>query len=347
MEFPPATPGPPVAPRPIGVTVAAALLALSGCFLLMMACIMFAVAVAVRFRAVPHASASLVLMQIATGVLLLLLAGFCGAVVSGLIKQRNWARLSIIVIGAFQAVLCLAAAALYYAISTSNFSSPAGGPPVDPGLLKEVMYFLSAGFLLGAAAGAWWVVYFNRPRARLWFCPEEDAEDPEAFYPTAQPKPHANRTVEALLIVLAVLLMFSAIKAIVYAGLHFPLFFAGTVFRGHGAVLAWLMLAVLNAGVAIGLLRRDKTAWYLGFILQAYALAAWISMLLPATRARMFAYQHEVQHAFTGQTAVPQTNALLEKPLMFLFSILGLVFILAILWLLVRARPLFFPAKET
>jgi hypothetical protein len=348
MEFVPATPVPPVARRPVGVIIAAALLALSGCCLLMMAGIMFAIGFAMRHSAAPHRSLPLPHLPIAGGICLLLLASLCGAVVSGLVKRRNWARTGILLIGSLQAPVCLAAAVLYYLISKFNFPSPSGGPPLDPGLLKGVMYCLSAGFLLAAAAGAWWVVYFNRRRVHLWFCPEADlaAEASGDPYPGRPKKLSGDGAVETLLIALAVLLLASAMKSILYAGLHFPVFFAGDVFRGHVAVSVWLTLAVLNTGVAIGLLLRDKTAWYLAFVLEAHALLAWIDTLLPQTRQRMLAYQHEVQHALVGDTAVPHANALLEKPLLFVFSMLGLVFMIAIVWLLIRARPLFFPKPD-
>jgi hypothetical protein len=343
METPPDSGIAPIEKRPLGITLGAIALCVMGCAFLLLTGLMVLASVAARLTPVPNSPPLLSFMPILVGSIFLLVAAAYGTVAFHIFKRRPGARIGIIVVGILQAFMGFSVGAIYFVISfvvrSQSFPAPANGRPVNPQLIQAAMLAFSGLFSCVGLIGLWWAIYFNRRRIRDWFEKREPEDSPSGASVT-------GGMIGILLNVYAVLLLFGAIGPIFMAASHIPLFLAIVILRGHAAVAFDLTLAVAYAGIGISLLRRDKIGWYGAFVLQAHAIIIWAGMILPSAHQRLLAYQLEIHSHFAAGTAVAQPYPL-RGPINICVAAFGTLVVIAVVWLLVRSRRLFFSASAS
>lgn len=162
--------------RPTGVVLAAIVLGFVSLALLVFAAIFgFTAAFAGNIHPdaqVPGAPPTNVLaaMMAAFALIMVALAAWGIATVVGLLRMRSWARISIMVIGGLLAALSLMSALSSMAMPTLMKSTPM--PPnahIDPEHLRMVFMVVAIFWLIVAAIGIWWLVYFALRRTRECF----------------------------------------------------------------------------------------------------------------------------------------------------------------------------------
>ena len=352
----------PVAPapaprRPMGLVIAAIVLALMSCVGLLGGFFTLMGAVFVR---TPQLAQYPVIesVQICLGIVVLLISAFCAWTVVGLFRVQKWARFSILFLGGLLAFFSFANAAIYLVLSFSSFASfatPPNAPGVSPLVMKAIFLGLAGFSLLFTLVGVWWLVYFNLRRTRAVFAmngaqpfPELLSQGPAAVEGVwIDPNKPKRSVIELLVICLAVLYFFGALWGVIEAFVRFPLFFLGFIFRGNSASVVGLVMAAIDIGLGIGLLRRMKPAWAVALAFNALGLVYMLFMLTPHYRATFADYQQEMfRHTFSGAFPYPPPNQLMMGPILIVSAIFGCLMVGAVFWLLIRARPLF-EQKET
>lgn len=201
------------------------------------------------------------------------------------------------------------------------------------------------------------MIYFNlRPIRALFaangrpapeFLPYSGDPQLEA---AALPTTSGTSVVEILLACLAVLYILGSVCGVVVALIRFPLFFLGFILRGPSALVASLVYALIALVIGIGLLRRIKAAWIGALALDVLGLVSSVLFFLPQNRVAMVNYQREMMTRMFPSLTFPggATNPYMQNPSMYGFSaFISVLTVAAVLWLLIRARPLFESRTET
>jgi hypothetical protein len=340
--------------RPVGLILAAIVLALMTCYGLLSSATIIFTALAIhtpQTAQYPMIKA----VQVAMGVMSLLISGFCAATVVGLFQVQRWARYGILIFGGLLAIFSALFAILCTAFAFSSLlakTSPPNAPAVNPATMKFIFLGMGGFFLLVSLIGVWWLVYFNLRRVRALFKPKRypmtgehlsTAPDAELQLPVASTSTNTS-VIEVLVACLAVLYLFGAASAVGMALLHFPLFFLGFIARGPAASAFSLALAALSVAIGIGLLRRRKAGWILAFAFQIVGAISSLLLLLPGNRATLARYQQEISQHMSSRFGLPAPtpNPAFQGTTMYALSgIVGVVIAAAVIWLLIQARPYF------
>ncbi len=161
--------------RPAGVVICAVVLGLTGAIQLLFAVLSGVAAVIAPKMPAPAQAAStpppagfLLAIMLFSTVFYLVLAGWAGATMVGLLRMRPWSRISMIVIGAG-----LILAGLFGALGMSAAQLAIGTMPLppnaDPRILHITFILLIILALLVVGLGVWWVVYFALGKMRNAF----------------------------------------------------------------------------------------------------------------------------------------------------------------------------------
>lgn len=136
----------------------------------------------------------------------------------GLIRLKNWARISILVFSGFTVFFGGIALLVLMAIP---FPTNPTGPPVEPGAVKAVVLMV---YGIPVLIGIWWLVLFSLKATRAQF-----AGAPSQTSPEISPVPSCPLPVQ----IIAVLYLFSLLPAIFIPLIHTP--FHESSFRARGA----------------------------------------------------------------------------------------------------------------
>jgi len=278
---------------------------------------------------------------------LALLAAWAIVTLIGLIRLRNWARYSILVIGGCMAAFGLVSScgSVLMAAMGDQFAAASPNPP-PPGLPPHLMQgiFLVTALFYGliAVIGIAWLIYFNLRGIKISFTTPTIAYSdatlpPPTEFPTTPPAP---RTPVAI-VVLACLFLLGAFSCLIVLLLPFPAFLFGFIVTGPTVKIVYILLALLNAAIGIGLLRRDNRAR-----LATYGLVAvgGVNLLLIATpwyRANFQAYSLEITRSFTPAWVLPTPPIVYSGPMLAFSALIGIVIYAAVLWILHRYRATF------
>jgi hypothetical protein len=100
----------------------------------------------------------------------------------GLLRLRNWARYSILVLGGLLAGLGLISILGILVLPTANPAATPGLPLPSPGLMQAMRAVIALFYAGIAAVGAWWLVYFNLRSVKSFFLPNyRDTRDAGSF----------------------------------------------------------------------------------------------------------------------------------------------------------------------
>lgn len=274
--------------RPTGVLIAATVLGILTAFGLLGGLGSVAAAFFIHSPGIPNLDVLKVIMTV-FGLGGLCYCLFCGFVVAGLVRMRNWARISIVILGglkvAFWGLMSVAMLGLRNRL-------PAGSPSTVPisSAFGDVVVLIYASL---AMIGIWWVVYFNLKSVRTAF--KESRHESQAVQGM-----EAGRYTfwHVVVLVLAWFLLIGSLPLLAMAAAHAPFWFLGITFRGTAAVSIDLLYAGLSFYCGIGLLRRWRMAFRTAVVLQAISFLSAVVGLLPSATRNLLAVGIELDQRF-------------------------------------------------
>ncbi len=162
--------------RPVGVILASIVL---GCFaaLQLLAAALY-IFLAFTFRhgtpasqpPLPTSSAYLTGIMAFTSLFFVILAAWVIFTIVGLVRLRNWARYSVLVIAGCLVFLALCSI-LGIALASSSTANLPSSSNLSPHTMQAIFLFIGLIYSAIAAVGAWWLVYFNLRSTKAFFLP--------------------------------------------------------------------------------------------------------------------------------------------------------------------------------
>jgi hypothetical protein len=281
-----------------------------------------------RQQGIPTATFPIPAVLFMESVVLFALGIFGITAAIGLLRLRNWARISFAIFGG---VLCPLSVLSVLGTLMAMFVLPRIVPPdpnIPPGLLTVLFGFYLVFELLVGALAAWWVVYFTRRKVK-----EQFMTPAEAGLPRRGP---------LSITIIAWLLAVSGGLSILYLPFSIPIVLFGIVF--HGWMARILLLAFAGVGVlaGAGMLRWRPQAHSLAVGFYVFALINLLSyFVIPGAIARMSEGMMELMPQF-------QTPPVLPNDMLYRFGLLvGLLGTGVALWFLVTRRKAFLEACKT
>lgn len=215
----------------------------------------------------------------------------------GLIRLRNWARISTIVFGVLLILFGILTAVMMAIMFASGLPA---GEQFDPAKAASVLAIMRG--LLGAlvlveiSIGAWWVVFLTRPKVA-----EQFGGTGTAASGTASGRPIS-------ITIIAWVMLIGVVGVIFPLVMHTPVPFFLTTLSGLPAALYMIAMAVTVAYSGVGLLRLQPTARLvaIGYTVFAFVNTT-VFTLLPGGRARLGGMM-EQQRAMTS-VLIPGTSS--------------------------------------
>jgi hypothetical protein len=222
----------------------------------------------------------------------------------GIIRRRNWARISILVWGGFMAVVSAITIPMLFFIFSSM---PAMMPKdADAAPILGVMKWITVLFYgIPLGVGIWWLVLFTRPRVSAAFtAPVALAPYPPVMDVSGFPLPQPTASVSVApkpacplpLAILAGFMIFGAVCLALFAFVPLPsdvpFFFFGQAFgRGAGRIIL-ILFGIISGVTGIGIFKLKPWALYTQIAFQCVGLLNCIVTFLspsyaPAMRAAM------------------------------------------------------------
>jgi hypothetical protein len=349
--------------RSVGVTVIAVLSLLGSALVLAMG-ILMAVTIAMAFSSpmpqtevpIPPAFFKAIMVIVPLFYLLPAVWGIFTGI--GLLRLKNWARISIIVFsvllivfGVFGAMSAL----IFVLMPIPNMPNDDVGQSV----MTVVRIFMVAFALAEVGVGIWWLVFFNRAKVKSQFV------SPQALFPAAvqyqaadaaqpppvpqvlpaAPLPTSNAPVRPLSITIIGWYLI-VVSLFIPAGLimRAPAVAFTLLLTGWQAVVYTLAMTAVLVYVGVGLLRLKPAARLVGIGYCVYsALNSGVFFLAPGAKGRMGKILEFQQSMFpwmkSWQEAYPIEFDL--TPFMIIGAVGGMVLLLVLMYFLVTARQAF------
>jgi hypothetical protein len=332
--------------RPIGLILTSILLALEAGFLLLLAAIMTFTGVATSrspaIAASPVAGAKfLLIFSLGMAAGFALFAAWAISTLVGLLRLRNWARVSMLILAGGQTFVGLIGAVGMLAMIFIPLPIPANQTPHLQAIAFSVLGLFYA---VVAAVGIWWLVYFRRAAMReLFLNPSRDIAGipPDAFLPGRTfGKPGRFAHVPAPIMIIGSLYLLSTFICALLAFLPFPAFMMGFIFSGVGAHILYLSIAVFAGAIGYGLLRLANWARVATLVMLGIGFLNAGLALLPWYETRFRIYNRQI----TDSMHLP-APAILMPDLTHFYIVSGAVTIVlfngAIFWFLQRYKRAF------
>jgi len=207
----------------------------------------------------------------------------------GILRLKNWARISAMIWAALVAIF--GSLSLVFALFVPLPSPPAG--PSVPMLAVRVLLFVFYG--IPVAIGIWWLILFNRPAVRAQFAGTPPVDQP--VLPKAPRCPLPVAVIAGFLGVSFVLVLLMAL-----AGFPFPVLLFGHVIRGQLGAAIFALTTVLTLASAIGLWKLKRWSYPLLIGLQLFWLASGAVTFLSSS------YEQNMREIMNDMQ-LPQTDA--------------------------------------
>jgi len=315
--------------RPTGVLIAATVLGILTAFDLLGVLGSAAAAFFIHAPSVPNLDVFKVIMTV-FGLAGLCYCVFCGFVVAGLVQMRNWARISIVILGglkvAFWGLMSVAMLALR---NWMPRMSPASASVSSTFWLVFALIYASL-----AMIGLWWVVYFNLKSVRTAF--KESRNENQAVRGTEV----GHYTFwHVVVVVLAWFLLIGGLPMFAMAFVHAPFWFLGITFRGTAAMGVELIYAALAFYCGIGLLRRWRMGFRTAVVLQVISFISACVALMPSATRNLLAAGIELDQRF----GLPTNSQFQESQTALIRIVYVFLLVLISFWLyaLFRCRNIF------
>lgn len=338
----PATLPTPKPHRPVGLMIAASVLALLACFVVLGGMGVLASVLLIHTPQLDQQMEqfpALRAIEIVNGIVILLVGWLCAWTAVDLFRVKRWARISILILGGMIAFFSLADGAIFGVMALNPMALTPQAAQVPTGVMKVIFLVLAGISFLFMLVGVWWLVYFNLRRVRAVFA-WQGAVAAEAWTQSAtvEPAKPESDAISVLVSCLAVLYLLGAAGAVVAALLHFPMLIFSHIFTGNTASMMLLFMAAVGIWLGIGLLRRIKAAWAVALVFNAFGLLSELWMLLPSSHTPELEKELIIRVAGHGFPTEPLP---MIGPMMMIGEVGGIVVILAVFWMLWRAKPLF------
>jgi hypothetical protein len=312
--------------------------------------------------------------MVGIGIVFLIPTAWAAITVVGLARMKNWARYSIIIIGAglvlFSLLGLLGTVASQAILATTQQSTGQ-----DPAMLHVGMMINGMTFLAAIGVGIWWLIYFARRSTREAFTIAAPQAAPRpGFIPP--PSPYAASSYEVAsyipapdpaqppvpspvvmldqsvaeqaappgrpltITIIAILMLICLVFMIPYAFLPFPIFMFGVELAGWSGHLVMAAFAIASGLAGIGLWQMKKIGLYIAYAVYGLGVLSCATFLLPSVRVHMAAYQQDLMLKMpmaTPQMAAFQNQMMtaILMPTMVFSVVFG--FVLIILLFLNRA----------
>jgi hypothetical protein len=320
--------------RPVGLILSAIVLSLATLFLLLMAALTVVAGLFGGHQVTIAASPLLVkYFVLAIGVFYAVLAVWAILTVIGIVRLRSWARYSILVIGGGLTVTGVFAAA---GTLLSRFMLPtlqAQQPTVDPRIMAAIFIIMAVIYLLIAAVGVWWLIYFNLRHTRELF------SNSSILSASDGARGRFSRTPNAIKII-GGFLLFSTACCLLCAFLPFPAFLFGFILPPAATHVFYLCFAVITAFAGYGLLRLKESARLLTIAILILGSCNILLATLPWYRTQFCLYVAQL----TASMPMPLNQSQLFSytlALTLASGIVGLIVYGIVFWLLHRHRAAF------
>jgi hypothetical protein len=252
----------------------------------------------------------------------------------GVLRLKNWARISVLVWSGVTATIC--AFILAFLAFIPFPVPPNAGTPVNIATFVRLSIALVYGLPLAIAV--WWLILFNRKTIAARFEAGIGSPlDPSGFpvEPTSASKP----TLPLPITVLAMFLLFSSLSVFLIFFVHLPVLLFAHALRGPVGTVAWITTCLLSTAAGIGLLCRKVWSYWLTLGLQLLWL---LSGVVTLTSPKYPDFMLEAMSSMTFSTT-PYPEYPIER--LRTFSYAGLAFPIFILILLLCYRSRFLRAS--
>jgi hypothetical protein len=327
--------------RPTSVTISAVLLLLGSLVLTFFAALM--VFAGVMIPKTSHAGTTAAAMPepgfltaviVVEALFVLAMAVWGFITFAGLLRMRQWARISMLVIGGGQALICGLSALVMLLFVFLPLPTLAGAAQAPQAVFaaKAILGVMALLFFLHAALGVWWVVYFVRKKTAQAFA--------------AGSTPVENRR-PLLISIPAILKLIGAASCLLAATLPLPVIFFSSILGGWRKVVFYLSFAALEAVIGFGLWRLHEfsrklamvfTGW--GLLYTAYYLA------FPSALERFHQAYAKYFGALGSFAATPPEMLEFHSTAMSFSFGLSVLWCVVIVWVLIHYHAAFHPTSE-
>jgi len=334
--------------RSTGVTTVAVLSLIGSIFTLLMGIVF---ALAMFYAPVPrsnefHGSPMFFKGVTVTALFIYLLLALWGTLTGiGLLRLKNWARISTVVFS----VLLIIMSGFGVLVSLFLTIPPVPNKPADPSAITAIRVFMGAFWLVLLGIGTWWLVFFNRVRVREQFVPAfaggftaQGSAAAQASY--AGPTTGAMRRKRPLSItIIACFLLAGCVLIPLNLWFHTPAAFFTKLLNGEAAATYYLAITLLQLYLGIGLLRLQPAARRVGI---AYFIFCFVNAasfnFAPGGRARMLAFLDMTRSRYPWLPPWQDSALQFDSTLFLIFGVgFGLVPLVVALYLLITRRQAF------
>ena len=341
-------------PRSAGVTTSAVIVFIGSAFSILCGAMMVLMSVFSMYssREVESAGVNLHYILAVESVLFFGFGGWGVVTGIGLIKTKQWARISLLVYPGILVFFTLPAAVIMAFIPLPSGADGANLPANFTTIIRVVITLVYGGF---AALGGFWLYFFSTRNVKTQFLPQQPGSEAAiAALPFGAPlgapnAGHPRRPLSIsiiawfLLITSALAPLFWLISSNLYRGVKMPITFLGFFFYGRSATLIFLALCAAQLGAAIGLLKLKKWGLFAAVGLQCLTLLNFVLVIgIPSNRLK---FQQIMDAMRTSM------DSRMHQPFSFHFPAwIGMVgslpIIFAVLWFLIAKRQAFDSAQE-
>jgi len=318
--------------RSVGVTVSAVVVFIGSASMLLMAAFSALAFVILRNMPPQPVFVRYSMIGVATVELAFAIWGILSGI--GLLRLREWARISMVVFGVLLLVVGLPGLVFIPLMPLG----PQGNVPEN----FVLMFKLGMGAFYGvlAALGGGWLYFFNK----------RTVKDQFRSVPQGTPEPVSSRVRPLSISIIGWFLTVTSVLVLPVLLLRFPLFFFGTLFTGAHAQLIMLAWCGLQFAAGVGLLRLRP--WGRTLALCTFSLGmlnGLITILVPGSQARLLQAMTLTMQRL-GVPWPPEQGPMLFQTwsASFWFGLVfGVLFVGVQLWFVVRNKQAFYAREDS
>jgi hypothetical protein len=193
---------------------------------------------------------------IIVGIEVLIFLGIGGWTIAsaiGLLRLKNWGRISLAVVGGVFAALNLFG--VVGAAMMTRIQLPPETPNVPPNFMAIMGGIFAAICLIQAAIGIWWLVYLNLGRVRAQFSARATASTDTGVQPPAVVTPSSIDRPLSILIIGWLMAVSGLLCLPIYLTSSYPALILGVLVDGWPGRAFYLAFSLAYVGIGIGLIR--------------------------------------------------------------------------------------------
>jgi hypothetical protein len=327
--------------RPIGLILSATVLSLAGLFFVVTAIFMIFAGIFADHHPFTVATPTVtphfyIYLMLVVAVFYVTLATWAILTGIGILRLRSWARYSILIIGGLIAAFSLVGG-IGVVASRTMLPNQSAQFNADPRIFSFVSFVVIAFYLIVAAVGVWWLIYFNRRSIRELFS-NAKFQIPSSIDTVVTPDP-----VPTPIKIIAGFLLVGAVCCLLCVLLPFPAFFLGFILPATPAHILYLAFAALASLAGYGLLRLKESARLLtmAFLLLGFCNIAMTA--LPWYQSKLQTYTAQILYSMPWMPGPPPPAVTYSSTLLLFSAFISLVVNAVVFWFLHRYRAAFKP----